>query len=92
MSMNGATVVNGAISSAALTIASVGTGMLAGPNRPVADRQGPVTEAVLAIKPLDNLIDQLARKRNHIERPTLNACVDVHGGMVGQAENDVHPS
>ncbi len=31
LSMNGATAVSGAISSAALTIASVGIGMLAGP-------------------------------------------------------------
>ena len=92
MPMNGATEVNGAISSAALTIASVGTGMLAGPNRPVADRQGPVTEAVLAIKPLDNLIDQLARKRDLVERPPFSTRVKVHGRMVGQAESGVHPS
>jgi hypothetical protein len=63
-----------------------------GPNRPVEDRQGPVTEAILAIKPLGNLIDQLARKRDLVERPTLNARVNVHGGMVGQAESGVRPS
>ena len=88
--MNGVTEVNGAISSAALTIASMGICMLAGPT--VQSRTVMVTEAILAIKPLGNLIDQLARKRDLVERPTLNARVNVHGGMVGQAENGVHPS
>src|SRR5258708_35246915 len=42
-------------------------------NRPVEDRQSAVTESVLAIKPLDNLIDQLARKGDLVERPPFNA-------------------
>jgi hypothetical protein len=62
------------------------------PDRPVEDRQGSMTKPVLAIKPLDNLIDQLARKRDLVERPTLNARVNVHRDGIRQAESGVHPS
>src|SRR5258706_6348404 len=53
-----------------------------GRDRPVEDRQGPMIEAVLTIKPLDNLSDQLARKCDFVERPTLNARVNIHSCMV----------
>src|SRR5258706_13359944 len=81
LSMNGATEVNGAISSATFTIASTGISMLAGPTVLSRTCQDPMTEAVLAIKPVENLIDQLARKHDLVERPTLNAGVSVQGGM-----------
>ena len=40
------------------------------------------SRSALTIKPLDNLSDQLARKCDFIERPTLNACVNIHSCMV----------
>ncbi len=58
---------------------------LVGPNRPVEDGQGPMIEVVLTIKPLDNLSYQLARKCDFIERPALNARVNIDSCIVAYA-------
>src|SRR5262249_46848501 len=50
------------------------------------------TKAILAIEPLEYLIDQSAGQCRLVERPSLDAYVNVHRGRIAQTENRIEPS
>ena len=85
-SINGLIESRGATSSAVLITASVGTDTLCGPTKRVANLQSALAKKVLAIEPLDELMDQFARKGNLVESPALDPCMNFHCVTVGDAE------
>ena len=88
-SIKGLMEASGATSSAVVTIASVGTDRLRRTHKHLADPQGSSTKAILAIEPLDNLVHQLAGKRNLVESPTLDPGIDFQCLTVGDTRGRV---
>ena len=54
-------------------------------DEPLPDRQRTAAEAVLAVQPIDDLMDEPARQRHLVQRPALHPGMDVQRTRIGDA-------